>query len=463
MTSTADLLPDSVPLPRDLLARVSKMRRKNDQREQEILKLALEWAYANPALPGQDAWEPAALPLWIHPVTDADLEAIDPADFEWHGIPAVRWDAPAAFAAANGMSTHQGKAFIRDALVLVHRLPGMFTAVMAGRVTVWRARKIAQAVLGERNDVCAYVNDELVERLQGRESIGSVVVERLVDEAMLQLHAEERELDQIEALDRRYVNVDAESINHSGVVKVDAAADWADAAPFDETLTALAQAIKDLPDYEHESLDVRRSIALGILADPARAQAILDGRVDTAPTRRRELVADLHLTEGLLLLGDAVVSDADLKAHLSQVIQQWIGRQDIALTIKGIRHCGGADGGCVDCPARIDCDAHSRHAVADYVPSELDKRIVRLAAPRCVHPQCTRRARSCDIDHIRPFDPDRGPTCPRCNLAPLCRHHHRLKTLAGWRYWKLDPTTYLWVDPHGLMYLRERDGTRQLG
>ena len=79
-----------------------------------------------------------------------------------------------------------------------------------------------------------------------------------------------------------------------------------------------------------------------------------------------------------------------------------------------------------------------------------------------MHPHCNRPARRCDCDHIEPFDSG-GVTCPTCNLAPLCRHHHRLKTLAGWRYWMLGPPgTYLWADPHGLLYLRTRDGTRQL-
>ena len=49
-------------------------------------------------------------------------------------------------------------------------------------------------------------------------------------------------------------------------------------------------------------------------------------------------------------------------------------------------------------------------------------------------------------------------TCP-CNLAPLCRHHHRLKTVAGWRYLMLAPGIYLWTDPFGLRYLRTPDGT----
>lgn len=79
-----------------------------------------------------------------------------------------------------------------------------------------------------------------------------------------------------------------------------------------------------------------------------------------------------------------------------------------------------------------------------------------------MHPHCDRPARRCDCDHIEPFDAG-GLTCPTCNLAPLCRHHHRLKTLGGWRYWMLGPPgAYRWADPHGLFYVRTRDGTRQL-
>ena len=458
MTSTADRLPDSAPLPRDLLSEVRDERRASDRSEVRIMELAVEYAYANPALPGQEAWAPTTLPVWTDPHSYATTE---PEHVEWYRLPSLRWDAPAAFAAANGMSTVAGKAVIRDALVLTHRAPAVRAAMCAGQITVRRARRIAEQLLGQHDDVCRYVNDALAERLEDGRSIGPVVAERLVEEAMLRLHAEERELDQLEALDRRHVTIDPASINHNGVGDLDARLDCVDLLNLDQTVAELAVALKDLPEYEHESLDVRRSIALGILGDPARAQAILDGRTDAKPSTRRELVADLHLTEGSLLLGDPVVTDTDLKAHLTQVIQTWVGRPDIALTIRGIRHCGGTAGGCAHCPAEIDCTNHTRHATEDYVPTQLDRTIVELAARRCVHPFCNRSARRCDCDHIKPFDSG-GPTCPRCNLAPLCRHHHRLKTHAGWRYWKLGPESYLWTDPHGLLYLRERDGTRQL-
>jgi hypothetical protein len=51
-----------------------------------------------------------------------------------------------------------------------------------------------------------------------------------------------------------------------------------------------------------------------------------------------------------------------------------------------------------------------------------------------------------------------GPTCS-CNIAALCRRHHRLKTHSPWGYLVLDPGTYLWTSPHGYQFLRDQTGT----
>jgi hypothetical protein len=61
--------------------------------------------------------------------------------------------------------------------------------------------------------------------------------------------------------------------------------------------------------------------------------------------------------------------------------------------------------------------------------------LIRTGEPTCCFPGCRIRAGDCDLDHRipyqRPDDPsgDRGGgiTCS-CNLQPLCRAHHRLKT-----------------------------------
>ena len=67
----------------------------------------------------------------------------------------------------------------------------------------------------------------------------------------------------------------------------------------------------------------------------------------------------------------------------------------------------------------------------------------------CRFPGCARTAAGCDQDHTIPWERG-GPTCP-CNLAPLCRRHHRLKQASGWRV-EIDPNTNdaSWTSPHAV-------------
>ena len=51
-----------------------------------------------------------------------------------------------------------------------------------------------------------------------------------------------------------------------------------------------------------------------------------------------------------------------------------------------------------------------------------------------------------------------GYSCS-CNIAPLCRKHHRPKTHTAWDYVALERGTYLWTSPNGLQYLRDHTGT----
>ena len=51
-----------------------------------------------------------------------------------------------------------------------------------------------------------------------------------------------------------------------------------------------------------------------------------------------------------------------------------------------------------------------------------------------------------------------GVTCT-CNIAPMSRGHHRLKTQTTWTYVVLEPGSYLWTSPHGYRFLRNHEGT----
>ncbi|HEX5088675.1 MAG TPA: hypothetical protein VFV89_12765 [Nocardioides sp.] len=97
MTSTADPVTSA-----DLLDEVRATHAAREAADALVLQLAVEWADAHPDLE--------------HPVDD------DP-ESDWCGLPGMRWDAGASFAAANHLSTTAGVALIRDALTLQHRLP----------------------------------------------------------------------------------------------------------------------------------------------------------------------------------------------------------------------------------------------------------------------------------------------------------------------------------------------------
>jgi hypothetical protein len=98
-----------------------------------------------------------------------------------------------------------------------------------------------------------------------------------------------------------------------------------------------------------------------------------------------------------------------------------------------------------------------------YRPSETLAEKVRLRDRTCVFPYCHRPARSCDLDHIDPYDPTGPPgQTTSDNLACLCRLHHRMKTHTTWTYYQLVPGVFVWHSPHGHTWLRDPGGTTDL-
>jgi hypothetical protein len=97
---------------------------------------------------------------------------------------------------------------------------------------------------------------------------------------------------------------------------------------------------------------------------------------------------------------------------------------------------------------RGPCD-HSQ-AEHGYRPSRKLQHLVNARNPRCSAPGCGRPAGRCDLDHSIAWDKG-GLTCS-CNLAPLCRHHHRLKQAEGWWLEQAEPGVLVWRTPTGLTY-----------
>lgn len=107
---------------------------------------------------------------------------------------------------------------------------------------------------------------------------------------------------------------------------------------------------------------------------------------------------------------------------------------ELAVTIRPL-----ATGGC----------SHQRQANG-YAPSPVLRHLIRARQPTCSAPGCRRPATTCDLDHTTPYHQG-GRTC-ECNLAPLCRRHHRAKQTRGWQLKQTAPGTFTWQLPHHRSY-----------
>jgi hypothetical protein len=113
---------------------------------------------------------------------------------------------------------------------------------------------------------------------------------------------------------------------------------------------------------------------------------------------------------------------------------------DAALGSSTIRRLVTDSAGCI-------LDAGRRH----YLASDLQKLVLRLRDQHCRFPGCSRPAERCEIDHATPYDA--GGHTDTCNLGPLCKFHHELKT-AG--YWHITASardgSCTWRSPLGRVY-----------
>ena len=98
--------------------------------------------------------------------------------------------------------------------------------------------------------------------------------------------------------------------------------------------------------------------------------------------------------------------------------------------------------------ARAHCD-HTR-AETGYRPSRALAHLINVRNTRCTAPGCGQPASRCDLDHTLAWDQG-GITC-ECDLAPLCRHHHRCKQAEGWRLDQPEPGVLRWRTPAGRAY-----------
>ncbi len=93
--------------------------------------------------------------------------------------------------------------------------------------------------------------------------------------------------------------------------------------------------------------------------------------------------------------------------------------------------------------------SHERQTPA-YRLSPALRHLIEIRNPTCTFPGCRRQSRRCDQDHTVPFHQG-GRTC-ECNIAPLCRFHHKLKQADGWKLIQPAPGVLVWITPSGWKY-----------
>ena len=389
-----------------------------------------------PTLPRRASSRHACAWVDLHPAESLAHAATfgdTPVPVAGPGAPLVSEFAVAEYAAALGVPTETGKAYLGEAVGFRHRLPRLWARVQVGDLPAWRGRRIARDTMvltGTRQPGSTSSFAPFAHRIRPSQ------VDRLLEEAVARFMPAEARRRREAADDQRHVTIHTEQVSFTGTVWMEADLDLADALDLDTALSNGAAELADLGSTG--SLEARRSEALGQLA---RRQLAFD--LQASPDAR-QVVLNVHVT------ADAITDPGDT-LHLARVdntrsfvdvsqVRDWCAIPGTTITVRPVIDLrSGVGVGQYEIPGRL----HDHVAARDHT---------------CVFPWCTRPARCCDNDHIEPHAT--GGVTHTGNLAPLCRRHHRLKTHGRWSYTAIEPGTYLWTSPHADHYLRDHAGTR---
>ncbi|MBO9519976.1 MAG: DUF222 domain-containing protein [Nocardioidaceae bacterium] len=408
MTSTQTLDATAV------LAAVRRDRAEADAAEARILAGALAWAQ-------------------LHEVSEDDVYAAwgdSPLPLAGEGAPLVSEFCLHELATALGLSSERGRHLVAHALELCHRLPRVWARVQGGSLQAWRAERIADKTILLSPEAAAYVDAQIAPYAH-RVSLGQV--DRLIDQAIAAFMPQTALEIAARAADGRHLTIDHQQISFHGTSLIHGELDLADALDLDKALQAGAEQLKAFGS--EESLDVRRSLALGHLA---RGDQPLD-----LPAPTREVVLYVHVPHEALNNNGITHVESPNQLLTTEQIARWCRAPETRITIKPV----------IDLNVPLETLA--------YQPTDRIREHVILRDRTCAFPRCTKNARRADLDHIVEWI--RGGRTSTLNLAPLCRGHHRAKTFTTWTYQMLEPGRYLWRSPHGYRFLKDHYGTQDLG
>jgi Domain of unknown function (DUF222) len=466
--------------------------------ETRRLQIAAHWADLNPG----EAVVESRLPGAEHPVR-----------LGGDSTPTVGEFAAAELGCVLRISDGSAARLIADALDLRHRLRLIWAAAQAGQVPADQARRIANATRHLTAAQASVVDAQLAPSL-GAVSWGRL--QTLLEAAIYQADPEGAEQQAATAAQQRFVRLGRNS--EHGLKLIIARATAGDAIWFKATIDRIADILARQGDTDE--VEVRRSKAIGILAQPAQALQLLcqhqsddwDGPTepsDDAEPNESEAsdaepsgaepsnveagdladVATEHPAESdprpdaaretthrsLQLIPppfnpQRARPHATVYIHLSaEALTTGTGVarvENVGPVLLGRLHTLLGDQCTINLKPVIDLPAGHTPVDAYEIPASLREQLI-LRNPADVFPYAAAISRSIDIDHTIPYlHPDRGGPPGQTsigNLGPHTRHHHRLKTHGGWQVRQPEPGTWLWRSPHKRTYLINATGTHPLG
>jgi hypothetical protein len=451
----------------------------------------------------------------LHPgdaVAESRLPGTErPAQLGGDGTPTVGDFAPAELGCALRMSDGSAARLIGDALDLRHRLSSIWTATQAGQVPAYQARRIASATRHLTAEQAATVDQRIAPSLG---AVSWVRLERLLEAAIIAADPDAAERAAAAAAQERFVRLGRAS--EHGLKLIIARATAGDAIWFKATIDRIADILAH--DGDLDPVEIRRSKAIGILAQPAQALQLLcrhhhdDWDGPDEPDHESDQPASEEITFDEsgdfdapgdpqdrdqpadlppLAVARTAVRETDhdslnvtpppfdpARARPRAVVYVHVAAE--ALTagsgIARVENVGPVMLGQLQTLLGNRCSIGLKPVIdlpAGHIPldcyeisASLREQLL-LRYPADVFPYAAAVSRSIDIDHTIPYlNPDRGgpPAQTRIgNLGPYVRRHHNLKTHGRWHVRQPEPGTWLWRSPSRRIYLVNATGTHPLG
>jgi len=397
------------------------------------------------------------------------------------GTPPVDDFACLEAAAALGQSVNSVSARAADLLDLEHRHPSLWGQLIAGRVPMWLARQIARTA-HHLTAVKALWVDATIAPFTTR--LGPARLLRFVEGLVVQADPEAADARAEAARSGKRVSIGP---SRDGVKDLYGVIDAADGIWLDAALTQLSDILAAAGDTN--PAEVRRATAIGILATPARALAMIQAAAQPALTDGTGATCEATLASqtgeddhddadnvgpagrgpagcaghvcGTITTDPAkLLPKATLVVHISDrtlATGQGVCRAEGVgpVTLTDLKHLLGT----TQITVRPVFDPETATPVDCYEIPAAIRRATLLHNPFDIFPYGTRPAAGLDLDHTIPYRPDGPPGQTRvANLGPLTRKAHRAKTIAGWQLTQPVPDRYCWSSPLGRHYVVTQAG-----